>query len=375
MNINNYMPLGTLFNNNSDKNNTKAQIATQKLFHIYNNKKLFMITSAKEKIISDKYGYPISVIRVYIPNNMNTNTLHEFICNFFRESDIIYANERKKYFTITLPYTHRKYLPPLTKRLNETFRKIYPNETLKYKVSSHRNKTQSASPKIAPYSFINILQKFIHTIKREMHSTNFINYYCGLKIIHDAKLVSLNNDIFTFKLDPLQLIAINYTKSIEMKLEHSTYSISASIVNINFIKNELQLKNLYVVEYCNITSKSLTIEYKNNLKSQLVCENNETINFNITSLSVDKIYGSTQGLLINMDKVYSLQIDSLNSLQTLKVKPIYKIEESNTDSREHYLFKIVHQKEKEYNILQDCISTRSRECILELQDKYTLSAS
>ena len=173
-----------------------------------------------------------------------------------------------------------------------------------------------------------------------------------------------NNNLYIFKVNRLQLFALNKCKKIEMKFQHSLYTVSGIIDDIDFKNSTVTIGNLYVLPYNAIHPKSLTIEYDKSVLSQLI-HNNETINFNIIALSMDEVYGHCQESNVEIDKFYKLKLNLSDNSQELLVKPIYKI---TKDLKDYFVFKILKNKEKDFRILKSHISMRSRECIHELQN-------
>ncbi|WP_294965508.1 hypothetical protein [Sulfurimonas sp.] len=345
---------------------------------ILTNKQDFLNSYSREIYTSNRYNYPISSLTVFIPENITTKKIKIFIIDSFRGSDIVYCNHSKQYIQVLLPFTPQEHLDIIIDRMTKEYdsiKQITINRELIFEKVDLSKNTDEIISVISTLEkadenanigikFNQILKKILTIVSNESINLNFINYYCGMKISNKAILVNVDDGLYTFSTDSLQIAAINNSSSTIIQIKKYGYSISAKIHNIDYVSNKITLKDLFVMQYNNIYPASLTVELKKPLNAKLISLGSDA-DIKISAISFNEIhgYGDISNLMIDNNTLRIL-IQKDSKKYTLLVKFIHSRFDGET---QRFILSNLDNSNKSIYLFQDLVTQRSRECIQELK--------
>ncbi|NOR58323.1 MAG: hypothetical protein GQ474_07355 [Sulfurimonas sp.] len=345
---------------------------------ILTNKSDYLNSYSREVYRSNRYDYPISSLNIFIPENIATKKIENFIIDSFRGSDIVYCNYTSQYIQVLLPFTPEEHLDIIIDRMNkkydaikqagvkrdlicETVKPIKNTDDIEEALTVLEKADENANVEI---KFNKILKKLLSIAKEDRKELNFINYYCGIKVNYKATLVQAKNGLYTFETDPLQLAAINESSKTTIQIKKYGYDISAKINNIDFKTNRVTLEDLYVKHHNEIYPTSLTVKLKEPLEAQLVSLGSNA-DIEVSEVSFNEIhgYGDISKLVID-NNTLRLSIKKYNNKHTLLVKFIHSRFDGET---QRFTLRVIDDSKSSMELFQSLVAKRSRECIKELK--------
>jgi len=91
---------------------------------ILTSKSEYLNSYSREIYRSNRYDYPISSLNIFIPENIATKKIENFIIDSFRGSDIVYCNYSSQYIQVLLPFTPQEHLDIIIDRMNKRYEEI-----------------------------------------------------------------------------------------------------------------------------------------------------------------------------------------------------------------------------------------------------------
>lgn len=350
---------------------------------ILTKKREFLNTYAREMYRSNRYDYPISSLNIFIPEKIATTKIKDFILDSFRESDIVYCNNKGQYLQVLLPFTPENHLDIIIDRIDKKYEKIKKvkitqkiictkvelAEDIDEAMNSLIHALEKADKKADATNTMEIrleriFSKLTSIIKEKKLHPTFMNYYCGIKVNYRAVFIKAENDLYTFKTDKMQLSAINKSSSTIIEISKYGYSLSAELDYINLETNTIRLKNLRVLAYSYIYPSSLTVELKKPLHAQLTSMGSHA-KISISSISFNEVhgFGDISELVIGNNTIHLL-FQKENRKYTLLVEFLHSKFDGKT---QRFILKIIDDSQKGVDFFQDLVTKRSRECIQELK--------
>lgn len=345
---------------------------------ILTNKSEYLNSYSREIYRSNRYDYPVSSLNIFIPENIKTKKIENFIIDSFRGSDIVYCNYSSQYIQVLLPFTPQEHLDIIIDRMNKRYEEIkqagVKRELICEKVEPIKN-TDDIQDALAvlekaddnanvEIQFNKILKKLLSIVKDNRNELNFINYYCGVKVNYKAILIEAKNGLYTFETDSLQLAAINESSKTTIQIKKYGYDISAKIDHMDFTKNRVTLKDLYVKHHNTIYPAALTVKLKEPLEAQLISLGSDA-DIEVSEVSFNEIhgYGDISKLVID-NNTLRLSVQKYNKKHTLLVKFIHSRFDGDT---QRFILRIIDDPKNSMELFQSLVAKRSRECIKELK--------
>ena len=346
---------------------------------ILTSKHDFLNSYFKEIYRSNRYDYSISSLNIVVPKNISSKIIIKIIRDSFRDSDIVYYNQKSHYMRVLLPYTPQEHLDIIIDRVNKIFNsnnEVNANEQLictKIKLikdsdtninsifSSIEQADENATLKT---HFEKIFNKLLTIIENKDTTLSFVNYYCGMKVNYKASFIKSHDGLYTFETNSMQLAAIYKNSSTIIQIKKYGYDISAKIETVDYITNTITLKDLCIMTYNNIYPTSLTVELKSPLNAKLISLGGMA-DIKVSAISFNEIYacGDISALAIN-ENTMRFSITKDNTKHSLRVKFI----SSEFDGeRQNFTLRIIDDSQTSIDLFQSLVTQRSRECIQELR--------